>query len=258
MLCGVRARIWLIIAVSIYLHWAAISPAHASLSRPERIKNRIAQIQDLDTEHARINAEYDAIRAQIPARLRAVFQGKNERRGPLTPREAVLKKHYLAAKEKKYFIDPIHELKEQLNKTYLDVYPDTPKEALNAESGSIALSVIPEIARLKKSYKMIFMPVVHNMIMDVGIRKRGACKHWAEDLLTFMQPMQRRFFQVTWGQANPRKLTEHNVAVLFPVGSDFDKGLIIDPWRTGGKPFWVRVTKDKHYKWKQWPGWGVY
>lgn len=189
---------------------------------------------------------------------------------PNKPSRHLNRPHYLARrplaskelrklKKKKQHFDHVHKLSQELVANYLK----TAKEQVNQnklkeESTTLALAVIDEIARLKIQYKSFAIPIVHNMLIDVGIKKRGACKHWAEDLLSFLRTTERDFFYVTWGEANPKKMTEHNVAVIYPNHATFYDGLLVDPWRSSGKPFWIRVKKDKHYKWNPWDYYGIY
>lgn len=162
-------------------------------------------------------------------------------------------------KIEKRYLDHIHGLKQALKKTYRDSNPlPYDKSRLDHETTQLAIELVDEIGHLKGKYKSFALPIVHNMLIDIGVKKRGACKHWAEDLLEFLRPIKREFFHVTWGEANPKKITEHNVAVLYPKHASFYDGVIVDPWRTSGKPFWVQVKKDKHYKWNPWDYYGVY
>lgn len=153
----------------------------------------------------------------------------------------------------------IQNLQTDLVALYLTEAPkNTDKAKISVEAQRIAEGVIPEIARLKKKYHLFPIPVVHNMMISVGLKKRGACKHWAEDLLTFLRTIPREYFYVMWGEANPGKMHEHNVAVLIPNYGSFQDGLFIDPWRTAGIPLWKSVTADAHYKWQPWEDYGVY
>ena len=162
-------------------------------------------------------------------------------------------------KEEKKYLETIAELRDALIAIYAErTKKNFPLQQLNMESTRLAIGLVNETKRLREQYKSFAIPIVHNMLIDVGIKKRGACKHWAEDLLEYLKPIKRDFFYVTWGEANPKKMNEHNVAVLYPNFSNFYEGLIIDPWRTAGKPFWIRVTDDKHYKWNPWNYYGVY
>lgn len=216
---------------------------------------------NFDQEYQKASDTYQSLFDQTTPRLRRTFKrskGKNIKR--MSKKQVLLKQAYEKASERKAELEPIVELRDELIGLYKSQNKNASfdEAALQKESTELAVGFIKEIARLKKKYKSIFIPIFHNMMIDVGVRKRGACKHWAEDLLEFGRPFDRQFFDLAWGEANMQKMTEHNVAVVIPKGSPFSKGLIIDPWRTSGKPFWVHVTKDKHYKWSQWTDYGTF
>lgn len=215
--------------------------------------------ENFDTVYKNTTVHYEKIVSEIPDRLKKKFRNaKGTHRTKFSTGEARLKKEYEFHLENKRKLDPIFKLKEDLNNLYLKFYPVPPDErqALNHESVTLAMELIEETEVLRKKYKSFFIPIVHNMMLDVGIRKRGACKHWAEDLLEHLHTVERRFFSITWGESHPGEFTEHNVAVLIPRGRKFEDGLLFDPWRTSGSPFWVQVTEDKHFRWTQWPDYG--
>lgn len=185
-------------------------------------------------------------------------KGKHVKR--LNKEQTLLLKEYKALTAQNIALKPMSELRQALINLYKDKYKSASydESLLKAEATHLSVKLIQEIAVLKKKYKSIFIPIVHNMMIDIGVRKRGACKHWAEDLLEFMKPMDRKFFDVTWGESNPEKFTEHNVAVILPKGGVFNDGMMIDPWRTSGNPFWLKVTEDTHFHWQQWAGYGYW
>lgn len=217
--------------------------------------------QNLDTLYDQTMAEHDALMAQVSKTL---FKKFKHDRGTNVPRysnrEAKLKSAYDDLMERKEIIDPIHQLASDLEKHFLEMLPHSniDRTELHAEATLLAVGLFHEIDRLGHQYRMFFIPIVHNFFIDTGFKDRGACKHWAEDLLTYLRTVDRKYFDVTWGEANPQKADEHNVAVLIPRGLTFSDGIFIDPWRTSGKPFWMRVTDDHHYPWKQWPDYGFY
>lgn len=164
--------------------------------------------------------------------------------------------HYHEVKKLFWFWSQVYHLQKELLARYAHFYPDAAivqKIGLERESGELALSLIKGIGRLKKQYKMTSFPIVHNLLMEVKIRKRGACKHWAEDLLKIIESVDRNYFTAYWGEAHPGTILEHNVAVLVPKGVDFKEGLLVDPWRMAGKPFWI-VVKEDHLDWQAWAG----
>lgn len=214
--------------------------------------------ENFETILAQTDARYEALIKEFSLnKLKRLSRIKSTSVNHLTPNEIRARNEYRQILEDKKDLDFMKKLRDDLIKQYIDnaPSPDYDKKALTAEATLLSVGVIHEIARLKEKYHSFFMPVVHNMMISVGIKKRGACKHWAEDLLTFMRPIDRKFFYLNWGEAKPRKPGEHNVAVVIPKGSPFEKGIFIDPWRTSGKPFWLKIPDDKHYKWKRWEGW---
>lgn len=213
--------------------------------------------QDFEFQYADVQKQYHHLLSQ---QKKAKFSAHGQRTSHFQKQTSRSNSSALKAlKQKKTLFDSIHGLKESFNQAYLKKNPDvTDPIALNLESTRLAILLVDEIQRLKRVYKSFAIPIMHNMLIDIGIKKRGACKDWAEDLLAFLRPIKRKHFYVTWGEANPKKMTEHNVAVVYPNTATFYDGVVVDPWRTSGKPFWVPVKKDKHYKWNPWDYYGVY
>lgn len=212
-----------------------------------------------DAKYAELNREYDELMGVIPKSLTKTASDLSPRLKKLSPERAEMRKKFLELREQKLTYDPVHQLKER----YVSMYFRDPKAvadraAVNEEAIRIASGLIDETERLRKKYKSFFIPIFHNMMIDVGIKKRGACKHWAEDLLSYLRKVDRKYFTVTWGEAHAGKFTEHNVAVVFPEYGHFKDGILFDPWRTSGAPFWVAVTEDPHYNWTEWDQYGEY
>lgn len=212
-----------------------------------------------------ITEQNELIKNLTPAGIRKIGKncegaGKNHGKIKLSAGQVVWAEQYKKNQEILSLYSEIDGLRDSLNKIYLDQnhVDNTTFKRLNDESTRLAIGLFGETKRLKAEYRSIFMPIVHNMMIDIGVRKRGACKHWAEDLLEYLKMQKREFFFVTWGEANPKKMTEHNVAVLYPVTGNFYDGIFVDPWRTSGIPFWLSTTKDKHYHWKPWDYYGVF
>lgn len=242
-------------ALLLFCSLIALSPAYAGDSGDWTFTP-----ETFDGKYRDLTERYDELMKVIPNSLtRTGTSGFKKHLSRLSPERAQMRKTFLELREQKLIYDPIHELKEELNAMYFrgpQALAD--KSAVNREAIRIASGLMDETERLRKKYKSFFIPIFHNMMIDVGAKKRGACKHWAEDLLTYLRTMDRRYFTVTWGEAYPGKFTEHNVAVIFPEYARFNDGLLFDPWRTSGAPFWVSITKDPHYHWTQWDQYGEY
>lgn len=217
-------------------------------------------VENFDSEYKLVQENYATAEAKMTKKLRKKFRdAKHNKRIHMSDREVQIKKEFQNAESAKLAMDHMNNLRSELIKMYhAGNPPSTDQNKLNRETTMLMLEVFSETEKLKKQYRSFGVAIMHNMMIDLGIRKRGACKDWAEDLLNHVIPLEREFFHVTWGEANPKKITEHNVLVIYPKHAEFKDGLVIDPWRTSGKVFWVYTTKDRHYKWKPWKDFGVF
>ena len=237
-----------------------VLPGKAAFARH---KSTLPQINsaELTNEYQRLTEEYAQLLKQTDKRLlKKIKRKRGGQNTSFTKEQVALKIKYDQLNTRLQEITPVYELKEALKINYLNYYelPQNKLTALDQEASMLAVNLFAEIARLKTQYKSFFIPTVHNLMIGLKIKKRGACKDWAEDLLTYMRPIERHYFTVTWLEANPKKVNEHNVATIIPGTQPVSTGLIIDPWRTSGKPFWIKVTDDHHYHWQVWQGYGMY
>ncbi len=207
----------------------------------------------LDTQR-----EISSLEAQLTSReMRLVKKGDKRSIASLNPEAKSLYQQREIYKAHLFDLKNMDGIRMALKQQFQKAYPNTEiTPEFDSEVARLAIVVVPEIARLRGVYQSIAVPIVHNMMIDIGIRDRGACKHWAEDLITFLRHEDRKYFDLMWGTANSGKLNEHNVAVLVPKGAPFDTGLIIDPWRTSGLPWWSPVPLDKKYPWTPWVEYG--
>lgn len=106
--------------------------------------------------------------------------------------------------------------------------------------------------QLAIAYQITDPPLIHNTKVNMGIKPRGLCWHWAED-------MQKRFNQENFktlvvhraiANADSRILIDHSTAILSQRGDDMFAGMVIDPWRKGGRLFWAPTRADTRYDWR--------
>ena len=122
-----------------------------------------------------------------------------------------------------------------------------PAEA--ARAARLAYSVADDLAR---EYEITDAPLVHNIKVNIGVKQRGLCYHWARDIQSRMT--QARFATLQFNRlvANAENpfLLEHSTAVVYARGDDWRNGIVLDPWRTGGTLHWDHVRADTKYNWK--------
>ncbi|MBX7147441.1 hypothetical protein K1X76_00020 [bacterium] len=216
----------------------------------------IAQAQNADEMYQLSQNRLKAIVNQAGSYKISIFNDSNYKNlNKLSSADKKLKKQYLEQKKIFSFWETVYRLKHDLirnfNHHHLSL-DEKQNEAMTNEADILAQAIIKRIEYLKKEYKIVGTPSLQNLLILAKIKKRGACKHWAQDLLETITAIKRDYFTAYWAEAHPGKITEHNVAVLVPQGAPFESGLIIDPWRRAGEPFWILVKDDPH-PFKPWP-----
>jgi hypothetical protein len=123
-----------------------------------------------------------------------------------------------------------------------------PVEARRAAEAAVTRSL-----RLAEEYRVVPPARWHNLLIQMGLRDRGLCYHWTEDLMAHLQALHLANYELHWGVAHPGSdLREHNSVVVTALNQPFEKGLVLDPWRNSGELTWVRVEEDA-YPWQPLP-----
>ena len=104
---------------------------------------------------------------------------------------------------------------------------------------------------LVQQYRITDPPLIHNMKVNAGLRPRGLCWHWAEDIENRLAAENFSTLEMHRAIANADVAfrIDHSTAIISRKGDDMYDGLVLDPWRTGGDLVWASTRKDK-YRWK--------
>jgi hypothetical protein len=137
----------------------------------------------------------------------------------------------------------IKDLAKALTKLASDVNP-TEAEALSYTAHTTA-------RRLKKEYRVVLNPEFTVFLYNVGLRKRGWCGHWAQDIGAELKKLEPKTLVLHWGEAYPNTTSENNALVVTARNQRFDDGILIDGWRRAGRLFWCPVKKDDEYEMEQ-------
>jgi hypothetical protein len=120
-------------------------------------------------------------------------------------------------------------------------------EALASQLAALSLKVNREEAellaecayatasQLRKKYRMFGTPIFNNFLVYHGIKKRGYCFQWAEDLLVAFDALKLTSLELHWGEANPGNWRENNCIVVTAKGQPFNRGIILECWRHFGR-----------------------
>ncbi len=102
---------------------------------------------------------------------------------------------------------------------------------------------------LAKRYGLVYPPTFHNLLINTGLRDRGLCYQWSEDMIIHLKALHYQSFDLRWGVANKGEFDEHNTVVVVAKGAPFSTGILIDPWRHSGELYWTKLNDDPEYHW---------
>lgn len=116
------------------------------------------------------------------------------------------------------------------------------------EADRLASRACVRSRQLAREYRVVRPPLLHNFLVNIGVRKRGLCYQWAEDLLAELQTLNLVTLDLHWGMARAETYREHNSIIVTARGQPFDQGIVLDAWRRSGQLVWRPVAEDK-YPW---------
>ena len=102
---------------------------------------------------------------------------------------------------------------------------------------------------LSERYDLVWPPLLHNTLVNVGLKDRGLCYQWADDMQAHMLKSGYKSFDFYLGVSHPGSYFEHNTLVVSAKGAGFSHGVVLDPWRDSGKLFFAKIDEDPKYVW---------
>lgn len=104
---------------------------------------------------------------------------------------------------------------------------------------------------LALQYQITDPPLIHNTKVNMGLRPRGLCWHWAEDIETRLAQEDFQTLDLHRAIANHDKplRIEHSTTIVSRAGDGMFDGIVVDPWRLGGVLTWVHTDEDPDYTW---------
>ncbi len=139
--------------------------------------------------------------------------------------------------------DEVQRLASEIRRLGPDVDP--------AEADRAARLAYSYTAQLVQEYEITDPPLIHNAKVNKGLRPRGLCWHWAEDIERRLK--QEKFQTLEMHRAianadNPLRI-DHSTAIISRRGESLYDGVVLDPWRYGGVLFWSPLVEDTRYDW---------
>ncbi len=135
--------------------------------------------------------------------------------------------------------------------------------ALTRRIAAFSPSVSPDDARrvvytayttgveLRRQWRVVWLPGVQNLLVNIGARKGGLCFQWATELLVRLDALKLQTLELHWAESFVHTGAEHNVIVVTARGQLFEQGILLDNWRYAGHLVWIQVSMDPEYHWKE-------
>ncbi len=120
-----------------------------------------------------------------------------------------------------------------------------------AEARRAAECAYTTSVRLKHDYRILGPAIFQNGLVNLGLREKGLCYHWTEDLLGEMRRLNLKTLQVHWVVSHPGDFLESNALVLTARGQPFTDGIVLDAWRHAGDLYWNATTADRAFAWQE-------
>ena len=113
------------------------------------------------------------------------------------------------------------------------------------EATLLAQCAYSTVSRLRRQYSMFGTPIFNNFLVYHGLRKRGYCYQWTEDLLVQFDALKLKTLEFHWGESYAGTWRENNCVVVTAKGQPFNQGVILDAWRHFGHLRWNLLPSDE-------------
>jgi len=121
------------------------------------------------------------------------------------------------------------------------------------EARHVATVAVYYAEQLRDFYQMVRPVELHNVLVNLGLRRGGRCYEYSECMLAELQQLRLKTLELRRGIAWKDDLwNEHNCVVVTAPGRPFESGVVLDAWRNGGRLRWAPVRLD-HYPWEPKP-----
>ena len=112
------------------------------------------------------------------------------------------------------------------------------------EAKLLADCAFATVTKLRREYRMFGTPIFNNFLIYHGLRKRGYCYQWSEDLLIAIDALRLKSLELHWGEHDPNTWRENNCIVVTAKGQPFNQGIMLECWRHLGHLYFGPVAFD--------------
>jgi len=119
------------------------------------------------------------------------------------------------------------------------------------EAKEVSKEAIVYSKYLANKYEIIKPAIFHNTLVNLQLKEKGYCYHYANDLLKHLQEKNFQSFYFIKAVANKGEYFEHTSLVLTRDDISFENSIVFDAWRNAGELYFSTVKDDKKYEWKK-------
>ncbi|MCG6884410.1 MAG: hypothetical protein LJE62_11720 [Silicimonas sp.] len=102
---------------------------------------------------------------------------------------------------------------------------------------------------LALQYQITDPALIHNVKVNMGLKPRGLCKDWAEDMERRLEAENFETLDIHRGIGRLVGV-DHSTAIISRKGEDMYQGIVVDPWRKGGRLTWIHTIEDTAWGWQ--------
>jgi len=121
------------------------------------------------------------------------------------------------------------------------------------EANRLAAAAVEQAALLSREFRPARPAWFNNVLVNAGLRRRGLCYHWANELFVRLHKTESRTLELHLAVANLDTPREHNSVVVTARGQPFENGVVLDGWRYGGRLYFAHIDQDTRYAWRPLP-----
>jgi hypothetical protein len=136
-------------------------------------------------------------------------------------------------------------------KTLSTMLLNTSKDIDKKEAEDLARSAIAYAQKLAHDYAVISPPLWQNTLVNLGVKKRGLCYEWANDLWVYLKAKNYKSLRLHYVGADVGHYFEHNALSVSAKEEDVNNSIILDAWRNSGNLYFIEIYNDKKYDWQE-------
>ncbi|WP_320034301.1 hypothetical protein [Halarcobacter sp.] len=118
------------------------------------------------------------------------------------------------------------------------------------EARSLAFDTVTYSKYLAQKYEVVKPALFHNLLINLKIKDRGLCYHYANDLLKYLNTKKYKSFKLIKIVSSPGEYFEHTSLAVTTHRNKFDESIVLDAWRDSGELYFSKIKDDKKYDWE--------